>query len=449
MSRQLDLTTASIPKCLLALAVPILGTNFLRTLFHLANGMWVGGLGSQALAAVSTSLFISWFFFSLNSIICSGTTTLIAQVVGAKREKEAVSISQQAVLLGLLFSLLQTILTILFSGTISKALGLEKEVVLLIVLYINTVAFFVIFISLAEIFGAILIGYGDTKTPSLIFSVGLVINIILDPLLIYGIGFPKLGLVGASWSTNVSFIITFLIFLFLIWKGKTQLKADFIKGLRIDWAIIKQIFKIGTPLSISFMLYSVIYIVLIKIIAYFGTAAVASLGIGRRVENVSLILLLAFKMAATTMVGQNIGAQKIKRAEESVVSSLKFVSVIGLAITVIFLLVPQQLVMIFNKEAEVIKIASSYICIVAFLQVFMAVTMVLEGAFAGVGNTVPPMVTSVIFMTARLPAAYFLAITLGWGINGVWWALTISRILEAMVLSYWFSKGKWKEYRVG
>jgi Na+-driven multidrug efflux pump len=174
----------------------------------------------------------------------------------------------------------------------------------------------------------------------------------------------------------------------------------------------------------------------------------AAMGIGNRMEALSFLIAFGFSTATATMVGQNLGAGKPDRAARCAWGSIKIVMAETFVVSVLFILLPRFIAGIFSNDPAVIEIAVDYLVILGLSQVFMGVEIVLEGAFSGAGNTVPPMAVSIPGSIARLPLAYFLCFTLDIGINGVWWTLTITSLFKALVLVVWFRKGNWKKKKL-
>ncbi|MFQ5454422.1 MAG: MATE family efflux transporter, partial [Candidatus Zixiibacteriota bacterium] len=186
----------------------------------------------------------------------------------------------------------------------------------------------------------------------------------------------------------------------------------------------------------------------IKIVHDFGEAAGAGMGVGNRMESLSYLVCYGFSVAASTMVGQNLGAKKPDRAAKCVWGAVTLAIAFTFIISIIFILFPEMIASVFTDNAEVRKIAVDYLIILGLSQTAMALEIVLEGAFSGAGNTIPPMVVMIPFSLARIPLAYFLAFNLDWGLNGVWWTLTITSFIKGIILLFWFKRGKWKEKEV-
>lgn len=445
--KQIDLTTEKITRSIFFLAWPVVATMFLQTTFAIADAFWVGKLGAVSLAAVISSAFMIWIIYSLSSVISTGVVAMVSRFVGAKDEASASYVSEQAIFFSVLSALALSSVGILTAKQVFLLMGTEPEVTNLGAIYLRITYAGTIFFFLIDTFGAVFRASGDTKTPLRValFTVGL--NIILDPILIFGwLGFPELGTTGAALATFISQGIGTLIF-FVLLKRKS-LKFQLRLKPKLDFSMIFRLIKIGIPTSVSGILFSVVYLFINKITASFGTEAIAALGIGNRVESVSYLTCFGFSIASSTLVGQNLGAKKPQRAEKSAWTTVGIVVLITGFISLMFLAFPKYISSFFISDPKVINIAIGYLRILALSQVFMGLEIVLEGSFAGAGNTVPPMIVSVPGSVIRIPLAYLLAFPLGAGVNGVWWSITLTSIVKGTALALWFKKGGWKKKKI-
>jgi putative MATE family efflux protein len=302
-----------------------------------------------------------------------------------------------------------------------------------------------VFFALEENAFAIFRASGDTKTPMLVGSVAVVLNMIIDPLLIFGLGpFPQLGVVGASLGTSITFMFSAIVILWLLRKGRMGYSVGRLLPKSIDWRGIGKIAKIGTPIASQQVTFVVVYWFLIKIVHQFGEAAGAAMGIGNRMESLSYLTCYGFSLAASTMVGQNLGAGKPDRATRCAWGATALAGGFTLIIGAIFVAFPSMIASVFTSDPEVHRIAVDYLIILGLSQVAMAIEIVLEASFSGAGDTIPPMIVMIPGSLLRVPLAYYLAITLDWGINGVWWTLTFTAVAKSIVLAWWFRLGRWK-----
>jgi len=449
-SRVLDLTQGPITSTIFRLAWPVVISMFVETARGIANMFWVGKLGAVHLAAVVSATFLTWFIYVLSDVISVGTVALVARYVGAKDETKAAYVARQAYLFAILSSLILAVFMILVGGRYAfHLMGTEPEVTRLGVDFVRIVFAGTTFLFLVETFGACFRGYGDTKTPMKVLLIGLGLHMVLDPLLIFGIGpFPRLETNGAALATFLSQGLAGGIYVFLVMRGRLRFGLSLFPRFNLDLSVVKKILKIGLPLSASGIIFILVYILLNKVTATFGTEAIAALGIGNRMESLSFLTCFGFSQAAAALVGQNLGAGKPERAERCAWKTVQIVVLITGFISIMFLLFPRWISSFFISDPRVVNIAIDYLRILALSQVFMALEIVLEGSFSGAGNTVPPMTISIPGSVLRVPLAYLIAIFWGVGVNGIWWAITLTTIVKGTTLAFWFRQGKWKTKKV-
>jgi putative MATE family efflux protein len=444
-----DLTTGSITKSIFYLAIPVVATMFLETAFSIADIFWVGKLGAVSMAAVISSAFLIWIIWSLVGAISVGVTALVARFIGAKQPDQAAYSARQSFLFAIFLALTISVTGILFTKWPFILMGTEPEVTHLGIRYLRIIFIGAVFFFLIDVFSAIFRAAGDTKTPLLVIGGSLALNIVLDPLLIFGVGpFPRMETDGAALASIISQAVGSILFILLIVRGKLGFKFSLLPKLNLDLSMVWRILRIGIPASSAWILFSVVYLFLNKIVALFGTEAIAALGIGNRMESLSFHACMGFSIAAATLVGQNLGAGKPERSSQAAWQSAGFAVLITGFVAIVFFVFPKQIASFFISDPEVIEIGIGYLRIVALSQMFMALEIVLEGSFGGAGNTVPPMMVSIAGSLARIPLAYLLAVHWSVGINGVWWAITFTSIVKGIVLAYWFSRGRWKSQKI-
>jgi putative MATE family efflux protein len=448
-TNKIDLTSGPITKSIFYLAGPAVGTMFLETAFSLANIFWVGKLGAVSLAAVISSTILIWINYSLSGTISVGVTALVARSIGAKDLGQAGSVSRQGYMFAIFLALTLSVLGVLFSKMAFVLMGTEPAVTHLGTRYLRIVFSGAVFFFLIDILGATFRASGDTKTPLLVTMGSVGLNIILDPFLIFGWGpFPRMGTSGAALASIISQGLGSLLFCILIIRGKLGFKFSLLPKWDIDLSMVWRILRIGIPASTAGILFSLVYLFINRIVAEFGTDAIAALGIGNRMESISFLTCFGFSIAASTLVGQNLGAGKPERSARAAWETAGIVVVITGFVGAMFFAFPRQIASFFISDPKVVLIGIGYLRILALSQMFMALEIVFDGAFSGAGNTIPPMLVSIPGSLARIPVAYLLAVHWGTGINGVWWAITLTTIVKGTISAYWFSRGRWKSKRI-
>jgi putative MATE family efflux protein len=438
-------TSGNLNKQIIKLAWPIVLQNLGRSLaIAVLDTYWIGKLGPEFLAAVTVGSFLSWGIFALAEMISIGTNSLVSQAIGAKEPDSAKYIGTlnlfNAILLGLLIAaIVYPILPVLYHFTNIDAFkaSLANKYLLPILLLLPLTILF-------ETGSAIFRGNGNTKTPFWLLIVVYGIKVILTPLFIFTF---DLGMTGASLATMLSYGMTFLIELYLLKKNGliTSLKkksVDIINNLRYNWKVTRQTIKIGLPLSMEGLAFSFIYIFVTRYVADFGTVGLAALGIGHRSEAIPYQVGEAFAITASIVVGQNIGAKNIPRAETGAwrVLFISWVPMFFYSLVLFFF--PEQIASIFTSDPAVIATAKIYNMIAAFSIFFAMSEAIFAGAFAGAGNSLPPLAIYLPITALRIPIAALLAPK--YGINGIWIAIFSTSITKGILIAFWFKLGRWK-----
>ena len=440
------LTEGSITKSILVLAVPATLSFYLQSAFLIVDIFWIGRIGSAALAGIGTATFILWTVFSLIHLLSVGIKAVVARRVGEGDIGGAKRIVLNGLALGVVGSILTGALFLLMLSPLFRLMAVPAEVETEGTAYLRVLLSGVTFIFLFFINDSIYKGMGDALTPFKILLFSVVLNALLDPLLIFGIGpFPRMEIRGAALASVVSRAAGVTLGLLLLPKG--TLRRDPLLKFP-DYKLALTILKIGVPISVSGILFCVVYILLMRIASLFGTPALAALGVGHKVESISFMTGLGFSAAASTLVGQNLGAGKPARAARSAWLSFGILAGPVFLFSLLFFFFARDIMAVFSTDPGVIAAGALYLRIVALSQVFMALDVPLEGAFSGAGDTIPPTVLSVPIWIARIPLAYYLAVPCGLGFAGICWSICLTVIVKGILMAFWFSLGRWKETKV-
>jgi putative MATE family efflux protein len=438
-------TEGSITQAVWRLGWPAMTSMFLETFLSITDAFWVGKLGAVEMAAVTSSMFPIWTFYSLLTAAPIGVLAIISREVGARATGSVIRSARQSLLFALWVGILLSAVGLASSRWIFELMGTEPQVSRLGISYLRIFFLGATFFVINETFSGIFRAAGDAKAHLMASMSAVIMNIFLDPLLIFGWGpFPRWGTNGASLATIIAAGSGTLVYIVMILRGRLQYPIRFRILERLDFRLAWTIVRIGFPPAISGVVFSIVYIFINRIVADFGTAPIAALMIGHRLESLSYLMSFGISMAASTLVGQNLGAGKPDRAARSAWTAVRISAAITAFIGLLFLIFPRQLSTFFIADEQVVEVAIDYLRIIAVSQVFMGAHIVLEGSFAGAGNTMPPMTVSIPGSIARLPVAYYLCYIAGLGVNGVWWALTVTTVAKALVLWYWFARGRWK-----
>jgi putative MATE family efflux protein len=303
------------------------------------------------------------------------------------------------------------------------------------------------FIGLAAI--SVLRGLGDMKIPMIGMVSATVLNIILDPLLIFGIGpFPRLEIDGAALATVISRFIAVVIMMYFIFSPITKISIK-PRHFKFRKFFVKEILRVGVPSSLNQSMMSLAIMIITRIVAFFGPIAIAAYGIGFRIESLVILPILGIATAVITMVGQNVGANKFERAEKTVWAASKLALIFVFLIALLLFIFPKFWFSIFSDNAELIGYGVNLLRILSPAYLFVGVAIIIASAFQGAGFAVPALVmTAVRLYIISIPLALLFAFVFGFGLNGVWIGSALSIIISTIISIIWFKAGTWKNNRL-
>lgn len=438
MANKNSLTEGSIFKALIKLAIPIMGTSFVQMSYNMTDIIWVGRLGDRAVAAVGTAGFFTWLALAFILIPKIGAEVGVAQSVGRQDIKEAKVYIKSSLQMIVCFALFYASILITFRRGLIQFFNIgEQDIVNNAITYLVIVSCGFVFYFINPVFTAIFNGYGDSKTPFIINTIGLAINMILDPLLIFGIGpFLRLGVMGAAIATVIAQVIVTSVFIVKACK-RSELFSGINFLIKPDKQYVAKIVKLGLPAAVQNGLFTIFAMVIARIIAQWGHIPIAVNKVGSQIEALSWMTAGGFSTAISTFTGQNYGAKKWDRVFKGYFIGMAIVSVIGIFTTILLFFKARVLFSIFIPDVESIKYGIEYLKISSLAQLFMCIEIATAGAFNGLGKTVPPAIVGILFNLLRIPAAIMLSSTM-LGLNGVWWALSISCIFKGTILPTWY-----------
>ncbi len=432
------------------LAWPVVLSESLHTLFHVADLMWVGRLGAAATAAISSSIFTLWVVQSLAHLVAVGVTAQVARAVGAGDRPRAARAASQSWILAVSIGSSIAVAGIFLSAPLFRLLATTEDVAQAgsAYLLISALGAPLLFLEVAS--SACLRAAGDTRTPMWITASALIANVLLAPFLIYGwAGLPPLGVPGAAIATLICHVGAAAAFVRLAFMGHPSFPFDRASLGRPDRPVLLEQIRIGVPMSIVGILFSVNYMIFARLAAPFGAAAIAVIGIGNRIESVTYLGADGFGVAAATLVGQNLGAGLPKRAARCARLAAACMATGGAVVMLAMLTIPAMLITVFSSDAGVLAAGVPYMRILGLCQIATGIEGVLSLAFAGAGDTLPPMTIHLVFGALRPVLAAALAGPLGFGLNGIAITIAVSCILRAIILSALFVTGRWARARVG
>lgn len=444
-----DWTQGKLIDNLWALSWPIIISSILNTLGPTVDMIWVGKLGSASVAGVGLAGLSVQIVNSLMMGLFAGLRALIARFIGAGDFDSAGQAAKQAIVVNLAFSAFMAIIGIFFAEQILAVFGVDPDVVTQGAPYLRIQFVGMVAMGLVMMTGSTMQASGDTMNPMKISIVYRLLHVVLCPFLIFGWWiFPKMGVSGAAITAVISQTLGGVIGLWFLFSGRTRLTLT-LRGFRFDTKLIWRLVKIGLPAAINTMERSVVSLVMMWFIAPFGTLAVAAHTIMTRVEMVTMMPAMAFGQAAGVLAGQNMGAQKPAQAEKSGWLGVLLTQGVMMAFSVAMLIWAPQMVRIFNSEEGVVEIGSTFLRIAAAGNLFMAFAAVLADCLNGVGDTMIPMVASLVTMwLIQIPLAYFLPRWTEIGVYGVRWAMVAALAGRAFTYIIYFRAGKWKSKKI-
>lgn len=441
VQRENKLLTGPVGLVLMRLALPIMAGMFLQTAFSLVDTWFVSRLGQDAIAAVSMNIPLFFIVLALGSAVAVGTSSLVAQAIGAGDRARAGGIAGQSVTLAVLLGFASGAIGVFLTRPLMLLMGAEGAALDFAVQYTQIILVGNPIFFLYSALDGTLRGEGDMKTSMVILAIATVVNIVLDPLFIFGWGpIPALGVAGAALATVLARGIGLLIILGHFHGARS---AIVFKLFRWQWnpGTILAIFRIGIPTAISQAMLSLTMFVYNLLANQFGAHAVAALGLGFRIDSLAFMPGMSVSIATVTMVGQNFGARHYHRLVSAWRTALimVFAAMGGMGLIVFFL--PEFFVGIFTKEGPVVAQTISYLRIVPLFYGFLGMGIVTASAFQGLGRGLPALVVNMFRLgLVGIPLAVFLTRVLGWGPEGIWWALAMSDFSFAIVGIVWFSR---------
>lgn len=446
MKKSANLTEGSIFRSLIMLAVPIIFANILQTAYQLIDTFWLGRLGANAVAAVSISFPMLFLTLSIGSGLTLAGTVIVAQFKGADNQRMVNYSSSQTMLLIFVLSVVLAIIGYTAAEPMMRLIGAGPEILGDSVSYFKISSFGFVFLFMFFCFQSLMRGIGNVMLPVYIVLGTVLLNAVLDPLFIYGWGpIPGKGVEGAAIASIITQGISALIGIWILLRGKSGIKISF-SDMYFDWNAIKRIFRLGFPASVEQSTRALGMTMMVVLVTSFGSEIVAAYGIGARINSFIIVPALGLAIATTSLVGQNIGALKIKRAEQvaNLSTRLGFFVLTGAGI-LMFLFAETLVGFFIPDDPDVIRDGALYIKIMAPSFGFLGVQQVLNGVFNGAGFTKASMFISILSLwIIRFPLAYFLAFETSLGHVGIWWAFPISNFVAAVVAFSYFKTGYWK-----
>ncbi len=421
----------------------------MESLFAVVDVFFVSRIGVDAVATVGLTESVLTLIYSVAIGMSMAATAMVSRRIGEKDAEAAAKSAAQAILLAFSLSVLVAIAGLVFAEDILRLMGGTPDVVASGAGYTRIMLGSNVVIMFLFLLNAIFRGAGDAAIAMRVLWVANLLNIILDPLLIFGIGpFPELGVSGAAVATTIGRGVGVAYQLWILFGGKSiiRLKLPLFKA---DWSIIRKLSDVAATGAGQFLIASASWVFLMRIIALFGSESVAGYTIAIRLIVFTILPAWGLANAAATLVGQNLGAQQPERAEKSVWRSAHFTMLFLLSVAIIYFTFAYTLLSFFTNEPAVLEAGVLSIRIFSVSYIFFGYGMVISNAFNGAGDTrTPTLVNLLCFWAVEIPLGYLLAVTLGWELAGVCWAIAISESLMAIICIWLFRQGRWKTVQI-
>lgn len=457
-TKRVNATTGSVAKKLLLISIPIMLSSLVNNLYEFIDTLWLGRFSDSAIASIQICRTLVWFFVSLGIGLGAGGSILVSQSEGANNHKELNRYAGQTLILLVMISVVVFFIAMVFPEKILIIMRTPEDIIPDSALYIRIVLGAAPLLYLSFGFISIMNGMGNTIIPFVFTLITLVLNAVLDPLLIFGVGiFPRMGVGGAALATTISRVLVVIFALIYIYKGKTGLRLT--KDIfRPSLKHIKNILKIGIPGSAGSWGTSFGFVIMMSIISqvantyYNGdTTIINANGISNAIIGLFFLMTIGLGRATSIAVGQNIGAGNTNRVDRTIWTSVLIA--LGLLIigTIIINIGGGELAYIFIPKDQPNSIETAIVLgdIIRILTpglITFGLTFVMMGAFQGSGSAVPVMITHLSRLwLVRIPLAYYLAFRLGMAEKGVWWALNISNIVVSVGAFIYFLTGRWRK----
>lgn len=437
MRKNIDLLEGPILSSMARLAMPIMGTSLMQMAYNLTDMIWIGRISSNAVAAVGAAGMYLWLSSGFTTLARVGGQVLVGQSLGAGKQEKAVGYARAALQMGVVFGLLYGLIAILANAPLIGFFRLNSASVIRDArIYLVITCGGVVFTFLNQILTGLLTAMGNSGVTFKATAIGLMINVVLDPVLIFGLGpFPRLEAAGAAIATVLAQVIVFVVYVVMVRTDPILFsRLGILK--RTKMKVYGEIVRLGLPIAVQSLIFTGISMIIARLIAGWGDEAVAVQKVGSQIESISWMTADGFGSAVNAFTAQNYGAGKENRVKKGCISALGVMMAWGLFTSFVLIAFPEMLFRIFITETNVIPMGVDYLRILGFSQLFMCTESACAGTFQGLGKTLPPSVVGIVFTALRIPLAMVLSGT-GLGLNGIWWSITLSSILKGTVLPAW------------
>ncbi|WP_242135398.1 MATE family efflux transporter [Aestuariivivens marinum] len=447
--KEQEFTSGSIRKAVFMLSIPMILEMLMESIFALVDILYVSQVSVNAVATIGLTESVITLVYAVAIGLSMAATAVVARRVGEKDLKGASNAAVQVIFLGVFIAAIISAIGVIYPKHILELMGGEPDLIAEGYGYAQVLLGGNVTIMLLFLINAIFRGAGDASVAmwTLVLSNGL--NIILDPILIFGFGpIPEFGVKGAAIATTIGRGTAVIFQLVILFIGYSKIKIG-LNDLVLRFKVMFNLIKVSLGGIGQFLIGTSSWVFLMRIMSEFGSEVLAGYTIAIRVMMFTMMPAWGMSNAAATLVGQNLGAKKPDRAEQSVWKTGKYSAVFMGFVSVVYLVFAPQIIVLFNTTPDVVKYGSLCLRVIAAGYIFYGYGMVVINAFNGAGDTkTPTYINFVCFWLLQLPFAYVMAITLDFGPSGVFWAITVAEVLIAIIAIIWFKKGYWKAVEV-
>ncbi len=449
MGAEFDYTRGSLRTGIILLAVPMVLEMLMESIFAVVDIWFVSKLGAEAVAAVGITESLLSIVYSLGVGFSVATTAMVSRRIGEKQPHRAALSTYQAIIVGTLVSVIIAIIGIIYASDILKLMGASEKIYTEMATYTAIMLGGNITIILLFIINAVFRSAGNPALSLRVLWIANLLNIILDPILIFGLGpIPALGLEGAAIATTIGRGLALLYQIYLLVNGKQKIVL-MKKHLIVSWTIIRRVFNLSLGAVSQHLISSASWIVLVRIIAEFGSETVAGYTIVIRIIIFFLLPAIGIGNAAATLVGQNLGARQPERAVKSVKIAAAINGILLGAVALIFFIFPEHVLSFFITDPEVIASGKTGLQIISTGFIFYGMSMVFVESINGAGDTSTPVYINIFcFWILEIPLAWLLSIHMDMKETGVYLSIVIAESLMTLIAWIIFRRGKWKNRKV-
>lgn len=439
--RKVDMTTGNISEKLVQFAVPLMLISFMQMAYNMTDIMWLGHLaktgkaGVDAVTSAGTAGFYMWLSGALLLMPKIGAEVKVSMYTGANNEEKAREYARSAIQLAILLGVIYAVVVFVFRSPLIRLLRIENETINReAIKYLGLVVFGVPFSFYNQNMSGVYYGVGRSGVPLKFSTVGLTLNIILDPILIFGMfGLPKLGIMGAAIATVISqFVISVLYSVHI-----KSINSPFSEFHLFRKPVVKdmlQLIKVGYPVGLMSGMFTFFAMVIAGMLNKYGDTPIAVQKVGSQIESISWMTAGGFQSAVRSFVGQNYGARQFDRIKKGFIAALKIITAFGFVVTLVMYVFAGPIFKLFLPSPLSLQYGIDYLRILALSQYLMMVEMVASGAFNGLSITKYPSIIGAVFTGLRIPAAMYLSMESVLGLNGFWWAITMSSNIKGLIL---------------